>query len=509
MYSKIIGSAVYGVDGTTVLVEADVSDGLPSFSLVGYLSSSVKEAGERVRTALKNSDFMIPPKRITINLAPAHMRKDGAGFDLPIALSILLCLDIPCVQNMEEMCVVGELGLDGSVKPVKGILSMVHYMYSEGKKQCMVPYENYHEASLIRGIKIIPVRNLRDAAAYISTGKLIAVPDIEYENKTQQNEDFSDIKGQESAKRGMEIAAAGFHNILLAGDAGAGKTMLARRLPGIMPELSFEEQLEVTKIYSVSGMLDENNLLMSRRPFRTPHHTITEKSLVGGGGNPKPGEVSLAHSGVLFLDELLEFKKSVLEVLRQPLEDKQIVVSRVNGKYVFPADFILCAAMNNCPCGHYPDISRCTCTPTQISRYRARLSGPLLDRIDICVNVRKVEFDSLFSDFEAEKSAEIRARVEAAREIQKKRYENENIHFNAQLDASLQKKYIRLGEKEENALKQVFEKKKLSARGTNKIIKLSRTLADLDKSTDIKLKHIEEACFYRNGADETQEVMGI
>lgn len=346
MYSKIISGAVMGVDGTMITVEADVNDGLPTLTMVGYLSSSVREAGERVRTALKNSGYHLPPKRITINLSPANVRKDGSGYDLPIALAVLMSLGISIEYDLSKTLVIGELGLDGTVKPISGVLPMVHMAYKEGMCSCIVPYENAGEAALINGIEVIPVRSLTEMMELVQ-GRLSISP---YEGgflaDSSVQEDMSDIKGQEVMKRGMEIAAAGFHNILMSGAAGAGKSMLARRFPSIMPELTLEESIEVTKIYSVSGMLRENSRLVNKRPFRSPHHTISAKALVGGGSVPRPGEISLAHKGVLFLDELPEFNKNTLEVLRQPLEDKRVTISRLNNNIVFPADFMLVAAMN-------------------------------------------------------------------------------------------------------------------------------------------------------------------
>ena len=479
-----------------------MNDGLPMFTMVGYLSSSVKEAGERVRTALKNSGFHMPPKRITINLSPANIRKDGSGYDLAIAIAILLSMGIVSQIDMEKTLVIGELSLDGTVKPVKGVLPMVYHCYNQGFKRCIVPVENIEEAGLVTNLEIIGVSSLTQVIEHIQGINEIkpyyGKKETIFKQNTDFNMDFSDIKGQEILKRGMEIAAAGFHNILMTGAAGAGKSMLAKRLPTIMPDLSFEESIDVTKIYSVSGLLEDNGSLITKRPFRSPHHTISTYALVGGGANPKPGEVSLAHNGVLFLDELPEFNKNVLEVMRQPLEDRKITISRVNASYIFPADFMLVAAMNPCPCGNYPNMRKCTCSPLQIKRYQNRVSGPLLDRIDINMHVKPVDCSEIFSKTKSESSADIRKRVEKARLIQQKRYENEGIYFNSQLEGKILKKYIVLGDKEQEMIQEMFKNMELSARGTHRILKLARTIADLEGSVDIKEIHIKEAVFYRN-----------
>lgn len=502
MYSKVLSCAVYGIDGIAVNVEADIHDGLPTFTMVGYLSSSVKEAGERVRTALKNSGYYLPPKRITINLSPADLKKDGSGFDLPISIAVLMSLGIVPEVDMENTVIIGELSLNGKVNSVPGILPMIHYCYKRGIKCCVVPKANQEEAGLIQGMKVIGVETLQEAVDYIQ-GMVDVSPYINtnkfIDKNICYNVDFSEIKGQHVLKRGMEIAAAGFHNVLMTGAAGAGKSMIAKRLPTIMPRLTFEESIEVTKIYSINGMLPNSGALIYERPFRSPHHTISNYALIGGGRVPKPGEVSLAHNGVLFLDEIPEFNKNVLEVMRQPLEDRKITISRVNASYVFPADFMLVAAMNPCPCGFYPNMKKCSCSSIQIKRYQGRVSGPLLDRIDMNIEVKPIEYDELFSNGFEENSTSIRERVEAAIKIQRKRYKEDGINFNSQLDGKLIKKYINLGEKEEKILEKSFKTMELSARGTHRILKLSRTIADLDGSKEIGEKHLMEALFYRNG----------
>ena len=511
MFSKVKSCVLRGIDGTEIVVEADISDGLPTFTMVGYLSSSVKEASERVRTALKNSGFTFPPKRITVNLSPADIKKDGAGFDLPIALAILLSSGLSPEVSLDETLVLGELGLNGDLKPIPGVLPMVFHAAENGIRSCIVPKENVEEAALVKGLSVIGAATLNEAVDYIS-GALKIKPvqnlcDRLYESPQELKIDFSDIHGQETLKRGMEIAAAGFHNVLMTGAAGAGKSMLAKRLPTIMPCLSVEESIEVTKIYSTLGLLSERGALVTERPFRSPHHTVSSFALVGGGVNPRPGEVSLAHNGVLFLDELPEFGKNALEVLRQPIEDRKVTISRVNASYIFPADFMLVCAMNPCPCGHFPDKKRCRCTPVMIKKYQSRVSGPLLDRIDINMEVKPVKSDDIFAEGNGERSEIIRARVEDARMIQKRRYENDGIFFNSQLEGNLIKKYIRLDPEEEALLKQVFTEKELSARGTHRILKLSRTIADLSGSERIKREHLMEAIFYRNNGLSYEEVI--
>ncbi|MBQ8317328.1 MAG: YifB family Mg chelatase-like AAA ATPase [Lachnospiraceae bacterium] len=504
MFSKVTSCALLGIEGTIISVEADVNDGLPMFTMVGYLSSSVKEAGERVRTALKNSGFHMPPKRITINLSPADIRKEGSGFDLPVAVAVLLSIGIlpEFDVDLEKTIILGELGLNGEVKPIAGVLPMVSHCQKLGYQNFIVPKANAREASLIKGIMVYGVESLEETAEFIQ-GIRIIEPEVgvgEIDNRTDNdaNVDFSEVKGQATLKRGMEIAAAGFHNVLMTGAAGAGKSMIAKRLPTIMPKLTFEECIDITKIYSVSGLLDNNNALITRRPFRSPHHTISSYALVGGGTVPRPGEISLAHNGVLFLDELPEFNKNVLEVMRQPIEDRNITISRVNATYVFPADFMLVAAMNQCPCGNYPNRRKCKCTPYEIRRYQGKISGPLLDRIDITMEVQPIEYKDLFLETKEESSEDIRQRVEEARLRQANRYREEAINFNSQLDGKILKKYITLKDAQEELLRYTFEKGDLSARGTYRILRLARTIADLAGSDDILIEHLTEAIFYKN-----------
>lgn len=502
MYKKVLSCAVWGIDGRIIGVEVDISDGLPTFSMVGYLSSSVKESAERVRTALKNSNFYLPPKRITINLTPADIRKDGSGFDLPIACALLMCLGLEPENGLTNTIIIGELGLNGSIRPVTGILPMLSHSFEQGYDTCIVPYDNADEAMLVKGLKVIGLKSLDSLKAYLLGDEpdFYGVGGSVYTAEAAKgyDVDFSEIKGQLSLKRGMEIAAAGFHNVLMTGAAGAGKSMIARRLPTIMPKLSFEEQMEVTKIYSVCGLLTGHIKLIHERPFRSPHHTSSGHALVGGGHIPKPGEVSLAHNGVLFLDELPEFSKNALEVLRQPLEDRQISISRVNASYIFPSDFMLVAAMNPCPCGNYPNMNKCSCSPMAIKRYQNKISGPLMDRIDIHMAVEPLNYEEIFETEPGECSDTIRQRVEGARERQLHRYKEEAISFNSQLSSKLIQKYIRLDSECEALLKSTFTTQELSARGTFRILKLARTIADLDGHEDISVSNLAEAIFFRN-----------
>ena len=509
MYSKVKSCAVAGVDGRTIMVEADVHDGLPMFTMVGYLSSSVKEAAQRVQTALKNSGYHLPAKRITVNLSPADLKKDGSGFDLSIAVAVLLAMGIVSEYDMDHVMILGELSLDGSVRPIRGVLPMVNQAAIEGCKTCIVPKNNTKEAALVRQIEIIGVDSLLECVEYLQ-----GIRELEPEKRTNllceeecelTSLDFSEVKGQESIKRGMEIAAAGFHNVLLCGPAGAGKSMLVKRLPGILPKLTFEEQPEVTKIYSVGGKLNQEGSLIYHRPFRSPHHTITEQALVGGGRIPGPGEVSFAHMGVLFLDELPEFQKHVLEVLREPLEERKICISRLHASYEFPADFMMVAAMNPCPCGNYPG-RRCQCTPKQIQNYQNKISGPLLDRIDIRMEVRAVGHNELFEERKQETSKQIRKRVEKARRIQQQRFANDKISFNSQLDGKQIETYIRLDYEAQQLLEERFMTNHLSMRGLHRVLRLARTIADLEDSEMVLLPHLQEAFFYRNEELFTGEV---
>lgn len=505
MYSKVISGAVYGVECKLIQVETDVSDGLPMFEMVGFLNSCVKEAKERVRTAMKNSDFSIPPKRITVNLSPADIRKEGSSYDLPIAISILLSMNKISQKRMEKTLIIGELGLNGAVKKMNGVLSVVHLAKECGFIECIVPKGNEQEAAIVTGIKVIAVESLREAYEYL-VGLREVKPSVSKDDwmvKEEVGMDYSEICGQTLAKRAIEIAVAGRHNVLLVGPPGAGKSMMAQRIPTIMSDLSFEESLEITKIYSISGMLEKGGMI-KKRPFRSPHHTIPKAALVGGGRIPKVGEITLSHGGVLFLDELPEFDKSVIEVLRQPLEEKKMVISRVYGNFSFPADFMLVAAMNPCPCGNYPDLNRCTCTPTMVRRYQGKISQAFLERVDINVEVSAVKFEQLSQKGEGESSEQIKKRVEQAVEFQRNRYKEEAISFNSQMNGKMVEKYCVLGNTEKELLKNYFDKKKMSARSYHRVLKVARTIADLSKSETITQIHLLEALSYRNSLNHEE-----
>lgn len=497
-FSTVLSASIDGISAEFVHVEADVSNGLPVFNMVGYLSSEVKEAAERVRTAIRNSGFEYPPKRTIINLSPAALRKRGASFDLPIAVSILISLGILEPECTKSCLMAGELGLDGRVRKIPGILPIVMAAEKRGIRHCIVPKENAAEGALAEKVKIIGVKDLGEAVAYLLGRKKIAaaVSGCTFREKKAEV-DFADICGQETVRRAAEIAVAGGHNLLLIGPPGSGKSMTARAVAGILPPLSREESLEITKIYSVMDMLHADAPLIMQRPFREVHHTVTKAALIGGGAVPRPGEISLAHGGVLFLDELTEYRKEILETLRQPLENRSVEISRSYGKYRFPADFILVAAMNPCPCGCYPDLQQCKCTPAQIRAYLGKISMPFLDRIDLCTEASRVRYKELTGQKQGESSAEIRKRICRARDIQKERYRGMGIRTNAMLDTNDLKKYCRLGKKGEELMEQAFSAMKLTARAYHKIIRTARTIADLEEEKEIKTSHLREALGYR------------
>lgn len=503
MLTKVKTVSLTGLDGTVIEIQTDISNGIVAFDIIGLPDTTVREARERAKSAIKNCGCEYPKKRITMNLAPAAIKKEGAAFDLAITLSVLDASKQIDIYDREDTVFIGELGLDGSLKPVRGILPMVISAYEHGFKRCFVPADNADEAAIIGKIDVYPVTRLNDIIDHYDGIHPIEPVKLSLEELDTAVSvslcDMHDVKGQEEAKRAIEVGAGGLHNILMSGPAGTGKSMLAKRVSTILPDMTFAEMLEVTKLHSIAGTLPAKTPLITTRPFRSPHHTVSAAAMSGGGSVPKPGELSLAHCGVLFLDELPEFHRDTLEVLRQPLEDGVISISRVNGTLTYPCDIMLISAMNPCPCGNLGNPNRvCTCTPHQVQRYRAKISAPLLDRIDIQIEVPSVEYDDLSRIADGDTSAQIKERVNKVRKIQLERYENEGITANSQLTAPMLDKYCALGDDESRLLKSAFERLGLSARAHSKILKVARTIADFDASDDIKSMHIAEAIQYRN-----------